>query len=51
MPVSELLKKIDAVAASAEHTNPQITIPYIVSALREIAKLIEELEKRSETAH
>lgn len=44
MPVSEVWKKINDAEKTAEQTHTELAIPYIFSALREIAKVLEELE-------
>jgi hypothetical protein len=43
MPISEVLKKINDAEKTAQNTSPELAIPYILSALREIAKVLQEL--------
>lgn len=46
MPVSEVWKKIEAAESTASNTSPELSVPYIINVLKEIAKVLEELEKR-----
>jgi hypothetical protein len=46
MSVAEARNAVAKARLTLENTSPEVTVPFIVSALEEIVKALEELETR-----